>query len=644
MGLAESFRVLGTARAPGAAPALTQVLWASDPRLALHAAEALLTNPTPRGTRVLVTGFPRLHRVVQEAVAARLYRIRDEIRSAVVSNDPGRRAGALELLTFSTSTDIMPLVCNFFSDPSPLVRTRALDAYVAAASRFAEEFGGWSARASRTPDPGPPTGTALQMAERLSAVRQSLVTALGELRTHRDLRVVAAALAMGEPAWDALGEALRRGGDVPGGNRQFILLHLLDDETPDAARFLFWLLGHRQAILRRQAARVFAQREPGFARAATVGVLRELEPAHIRKLVRLNRGFPWMLPLEGRMTGVFPEIFLLLFTELEKVAIEPRDRAVWLRILAECPDAAVGDRALEALSRLPVEDACTQFVQLVGSQRDSVALAAISYLGRTGRPELARAVAPRINSENPELAAMSRRVVARRSFASIIERWDALGPETRESVGRTIMLLDPDAALLLLPEFGHGEGIRRARAAHMAAVLGVVPKLRLHIVRLADDPSPRARATAISALGQLADPGYFRDLLARLGDVDQRVRANLIEALGATRHAGFLSHIEPFLDAPILRQRVNAAVAFVRIGEEARGLSLLESWMQSPDPAIRTAAAYGLGATGLAFCLGVLSDALASERHDPAKSMISRSLARLTSPAPNPGTPDGGAP
>lgn len=630
MGLAESFRILGMAKSPGAAPALTQVLWAQDVHLATMAAEALLTSPTPRGSRALVTGFPRLPKPAQDLVASRLYRLKDEIRSAVVSEDPGRRAGALELLTSSTSTDILPLICYFLGDSSPGVRARALTAYVTAALRFASEYQDFIARSpSALEGSGPLTGTAALMAERLSAARQSLVTALGELKVHGDLRVVRAALEIGEPAYDALGEAVRRGGDVEGGNRILILRYLLDDGSIEASRFLFWLLGHRQQILRKQGARVFAGRDEGVGRESVAELLREMDADQIRKLVRLNRGFPWMLPLEGSPAGILPDVFPVLERELDKVQIPATDRAVWLRLLADCPDSGVSGRSLAALGRLGEDAASPQFIQLVGSRRDSVALAAIEFLGRARHGDLAKAVAPRINSDNPQLAAISRRVIARRSFERIIEKWEVLDPTVRTAAGFTIMALDPDAAMLLLPELHHTEGLRRARAAHIALALGLVRRLRIHIARMIEDPSPRARATAISAMGSLGDARYFDELRRMLSDVDQRVRSNLIEALGRCRAASHREWIEPFLQSPVARQRVNAAVALVRMGFQADGLGRLEEWLRSPDQAIRLGAAYGLGESGLPFCKGVLQDAMARERDQAVSGKMAAALAKL---------------
>jgi HEAT repeat protein len=145
-------------------------------------------------------------------------------------------------------------------------------------------------------------------------------------------------------------------------------------------------------------------------------------------------------------------------------------------------------------------------------------------------------------------------------------------------------------------------------------------------------------------MGTLGDARYFQDLRGHLNDVDPRVRANLVEALGATGSEDVREWVEPFLASSVLRQRINAAVALVRIGEQARGIGLLESWLRGPDPDTRAAAAYGLGATGLGFCVGVLSDTLATEQDDRVRTHIRRSLDRLAPPPNATATAGGVAP
>jgi len=194
-----------------------------------------------------------------------------------------------------------------------------------------------------------------------------------------------------------------------------------------------------------------------------------------------------------------------------------------------------------------------------------------------------------------------------------------------------------DAALR---DLASGSPKARALAAH---ALGDVtdPDSRRRaldaLVRALDDDRPEVRAEACSSLGELGDAAALAPLVKRLGDGAAPVRQNAAIALGTLRlPEGFEPLAEALREGPA-DLRFQAATSIAEI-DAARAYDLLVAALGDRDPQVVGAAALALGAIGDARALGVLAP-LATYADPGARFDIAYALAELSSTAP----PFGGA-
>ena len=179
------------------------------------------------------------------------------------------------------------------------------------------------------------------------------------------------------------------------------------------------------------------------------------------------------------------------------------------------------------------------------------------------------------------------------------------------------------------------DSLVRARAAFALGSVqdeDAVPALR----RLLADPSPRVRADAAFAIGQSADTTAGIALTTALRrDASPAVRAEVLEALGKTGGLADLNDVlaaelPPRLDAA----RALAVARLLQRGVRTDGaLPWLAARLQTPDPALREAAAYAFVRidadewAGHAPALRAAFDRL--DAADPARIQLARALGRL---------------
>ncbi len=164
-----------------------------------------------------------------------------------------------------------------------------------------------------------------------------------------------------------------------------------------------------------------------------------------------------------------------------------------------------------------------------------------------------------------------RRVVSRAigqtGFENFWQRFDRLDRATRQSAGRAMLKLLPDAVARLSRRLLTGAVEQRLKAIQIAQELDLCKELRAPLVRTCTDPNPRLRSKAIQALGTL--PKLPSEVLLDrvLADRDARVRANAIEVLERTMRREYI----PLLTARARnrqahnRERANAIKALHRM-------------------------------------------------------------------------------
>lgn len=222
-------------------------------------------------------------------------------------------------------------------------------------------------------------------------------------------------------------------------------------------------------------------------------------------------------------------------------------------------------------------------------------------------------------------------------------------------------LKDPAAVPILLPLASgpdHAVAIEAVRALGKIGDAAAAPLL-LKLVQ-ADKPDPQLRREAVVALGQIHAPGVQDALLDTLGDPSPTIRAAAFEAVAASDPDEFvavLSGLDPDrhwsvraalatalaglrADAALPRltsmlgdndQRVIPSVlrTLVRIHAPNAGTVLLER-LNADDPAVRAAAADGIGEVRPANGAAALADAYKFGQRDPTYIARAAALGALT--------------
>ncbi len=255
------------------------------------------------------------------------------------------------------------------------------------------------------------------------------------------------------------------------------------------------------------------------------------------------------------------------------------------------PDAGVRLRLIHAIGRVEASETGDAALQDLGFDREEmVARASVGVISRVQSRHRRLASVSRLET----LSRSPQRSVREHAFRTI-ERFDLFGsvssPEARwlpPSVGVWMSRRAPDTLRDELLRALSDPG--RTRAA-----LGLIRRLRLvgesvdPIARIAlrdADPSSRAQATLL--LGRVDDAGdpeavdrAFRTLAELLGDDDQRIRANAIEAMSRLRGSDL--RLDRFASDDRPRIRANAVLHACRYAEPKPGGALAEAAMLQLD-------------------------------------------------------------
>ena len=111
---------------------------------------------------------------------------------------------------------------------------------------------------------------------------------------------------------------------------------------------------------------------------------------------------------------------------------------------------------------------------------------------------------------------------------------------------------------------------------------------------LAQEKSPRIRASIIMALGMMPSDKLMPVFQSALRDEDPRVRANAIEAIESIKSGSIVGIIQPYLEDPNNRVRANVAKAIWKYGDYDVS-ETLKQMLGHNDKWYRASAAYAIG-------------------------------------------------
>ncbi|GAB4276552.1 MAG: hypothetical protein Kow0029_18630 [Candidatus Rifleibacteriota bacterium] len=111
---------------------------------------------------------------------------------------------------------------------------------------------------------------------------------------------------------------------------------------------------------------------------------------------------------------------------------------------------------------------------------------------------------------------------------------------------------------------------------------------------LAQEKSPRIRASIIKSMGMMATDKLMPVFQTALRDEDPRVRANAIEAIESIKSGSIVGIIQPYLEDPNNRVRANVAKAIWKYGDYEVS-DTLKQMLEHKDKWYRASAAYAIG-------------------------------------------------
>jgi HEAT repeat protein len=181
----------------------------------------------------------------------------------------------------------------------------------------------------------------------------------------------------------------------------------------------------------------------------------------------------------------------------------------------------------------------------------------------------------------PKAAESVRRVIGRSlghiGFEQFWQRFDQLDRPTRQSAGRAMLKILPDAIVRLTRRLNNGPLDQRLKAMQMAQDLALVNNLREVLKALAAHANPKVRSKAISVLGSASDGSDDALLKKILQDGDARVRANAVEVIELTVRTSFIPILVEKARNGSSRERANSIKAMhkMRLGQAGDALAVM---------------------------------------------------------------------
>ena len=291
------------------------------------------------------------------------------------------------------------------------------------------------------------------------------------------------------------------------------------------------------------------------------------------------------------------------------VAIMPSKRRI--RTMSYAGMAASSGSLLVGLSLLLVQDVLTTEVAFsISLVMFLTTFIAVRYIDSAYQGELNRAL---------DEGSQEGRLAAARTLATVSSY-----PERLHRLG----------------EFLQGDRALKLEAVSLARTLRPEDVAKLLLPLFSQEDDLHVQASAASTLVKCGGPSVRRTLVEKLNDEqsDQRVRANIVEALGLVPEAqGLIKDILPLLSSDHHRVRANCAVTVIRLSQDERqvqqGLNTLWQMLDKKDePLLRASALSALGRLQHFAFVPELTDSLRDSHEEVAQQAL-RALSQLPTPA-----------
>ena len=494
----------------------------------------------------LLDRFFDLDEEMQQALIERVHVFGGAIRVAVSAREPARRAAAIELIVRGDAGHLAYLLVEVLRGRFPVTRERAAWALTSMVELHVTRRANQPSVATREPG------------AHHTRLTEAVVDAVACFDRHARREVLRAAAWLGDGVWPAVRSTLD-GGSSPFADGLLALLHRVSD--PRLAGFVWRAL--TAPALRSAAVRAIAEAtDPVFIRA----LLEEawlLADEEVASCCRSIAYLTWVERDEGELLAL-PDACLdrlARLVVLSGMPVEIKEKLLrsWLqpdrgRLVPVAVWALMEDRS--ALS--------TTLLALVADRRED-------QLGRLAKREVAR--------RRGQLAVSAANRVPTTPASAAFERYwsmyDQLTDDRRTQLEQTLAPMVPSFTPSLRVKLASGHAPDRSRALAMIRRLGLVGDLAEQVYHATHDPDPLVRSFAISLLASL--PGKTTESILRraVGDADQRVQANAIEALDLLNVPDRVACTAPKLTSANNRVRATAVKSLLRAELASAGEALL---------------------------------------------------------------------
>lgn len=519
--------------------ALAEALPDLDPAPQAEALRIIAQRGHPGTLATIAARFSKYEPAIQSMLLNQIGDLSGGIRVAVGSEEVEARCAAVEFLRRSQDPKLAYLLTGVLRGTCPKTRGLAAQALAELAERSRK----------RAPDQHPPT-------ERIDYLAEALSDAIRCWESHLQPAVLRAAMLCAHRTEDAFLSKLaepRTNIDVAIGS---ILSRGFD---PQLAGFTMRALAMPR--IRGHAAKVIEQAtDPKFLRAVGESQWLLADP-HVRQGVGRVRKLTWTDDAIAILAQVGKQAALGLIRLIAASGINNHRKAEILRAVLESDDQARQSGALWAL----VDDM---------SQAGAVAL---DRIATTSESPLAPIAARELQRRGISIPPQSKPSKGGGSDAWS-RVWDGLDLDAsdRTSVSRDLRERAADLLEPLKKKLDATIPMERIRALRIARWMRLAKQVDTQVYRLANDPDPMVRGTAIALLAHLPGPVSLRILRRAIEDADNRVQANAVEALALLDEKECRRWVGPKLTSEHGRVKGNAVQALLRLEMREAGDALLE--------------------------------------------------------------------
>jgi|GEM_PF-6321581 len=566
MGLSETFTVLANSRSADIKPALFEAMELPNPRIVQLSLDALFAQRIEADDVIeLVAHLDDLSEAVQERLAASVVKIKEPLKELVRHGSDKERESLLDLLSRTTSPDIIDLLILFLPMEDEDQVTRSASHIEKVVQRFAKDLARAEVKdAEHADDPEHPSAVE-HMKSDVRLMTSSLIRGLETFPIHKQKVIVKSAFSLGKLGYDILAEAIRhesRQLNV----RDALIGEIIRSHGEETVRYALTQMDNDQAYYRKVGCDIIRGKTSKEDSDALIRVLRRVPRSTQHRYIRRTDDMPWLHLIRSRFQELGEDYPQYALEEVQSLSIPATDKVGLWFWLAQCGDPQVAMQAIIHLTKINAQEAKQAMEKLVDKGDEFAQAAAIKVMEQQGAPNFIRVVARKIDSEFESVRKIAAKSLAEQGYQRYRNAFEKLNSETRVLAGKTLLQVDPTVAEQIKKDLEDITPVRRVLAIRIIKVLGIEQQFEAEIQKMMADADARVRATTVKLLENLESEESFKLLVSKLSDPDARVQANAVETIEAKHPQNFRQILVPLLKSNHNRVRANAAKALWKLG------------------------------------------------------------------------------